>query len=78
MRRARQTQQTSGRLILRLPTLRVIVDGVEVLDEAVWSGSGVLLVSTDLVGDDELGRATWETAGMGGNGCHTIEPLGWM
>lgn len=62
MRRVRQTRQTFERSNLPLATPRVIADGVEVTDDAVWSWSEVPAASTYLLEDEDLARATWETA----------------
>lgn len=62
MKRARQTRQTFERISLPLPAPRIIADGVEVTDDAVWSWGEIPPASTYLLEDEELARLTWETA----------------
>ncbi|MGH3686750.1 MAG: ATP-binding protein [Pseudonocardiaceae bacterium] len=62
MRRARQTRQTFERISAPPATPRVITEGVEVTDDAVWAWAQIPAGSTYLLEDAELSRATWDTA----------------
>ncbi len=62
MKRARQTRQTFERIATPPATPRVIADGVEVTDDAVWAWAEIPAGSTYLLEDEELSRATWDTA----------------
>jgi hypothetical protein len=61
VRRTRQTRQTFERISAPPATPRVIADGVEVTDDAVWAWAEIPAGSTYLLEDEELSRATWET-----------------
>lgn len=62
MRRARQTRQTFERINTPVSAPRIIADGVEVTDDAVWAWAEIPAGSTYLLEQDDLGRATWDTA----------------
>src|SRR5689334_2573898 len=62
MTRARQTRHTFERINTPVAVPRVIADGTEATDDAVWSWAEIPAGSTYLLEEEELGRATWETA----------------
>jgi hypothetical protein len=62
VRRARQIRQTFDRVTTPIAAPRIVADGVEVTDDAVWTWAQIPAGSTYLLEEDDLARATWDTA----------------
>src|SRR4051794_12801354 len=62
MARTRQTRQNFDRIGTPVAVPRIIADGVQVTDEAVWTWAQIPPGATYLLEEAELVSATWETA----------------
>lgn len=72
IRRTRLLRQTFERINVPPAVPRVITDGAEVTDDAVWAWAELAAGSTYLLEDEELGRATWDAA----TALATLLPVG--
>ncbi|MFE9751019.1 ATP-binding protein [Saccharothrix saharensis] len=67
----RRTRQTASRIADPPAAPLLILDGIEVTDDAVWTWAQIPDGSTELMEDGELESATWATAAA----MHTLLPV---